>query len=185
MNLHELNAKVGAKPERFRTGRGQASGHGKSAGRGTRGARAKTGWKYKLFREGGQMPIARRLPKRGFNNAIFSTEWAFVNLRDLNQFENGTTVDLALLVAKGVVPRTRDGLKVLGHGTLEKKVSVKAHRISATARKAIEEKGGKIELLKAAGEGTRAAWKAKRGQGKSTVRRKTAKAKAAQQKAKK
>src|ERR1700689_5138102 len=123
MQLHDVNASVHLKPARFRTGRGQASGHGKSAGRGTRGARAKSGWKYKMFREGGQMPLARRMPKRGFNNALFRNVWAFVNLRDLNQFEDGAVVTLEACVAKGIVPRTLDGFKVLGHGTLEKKVS--------------------------------------------------------------
>lgn len=183
MNLHELNTKVPAKPKRFITGRGQGTGHGKSAGRGTRGAIAKSGWKNKLFREGGQMPLARRMPKRGFNNAFFSMDWAFVNLRDLNQFDDGATVDLAMLIEKGVVPgKKKDGLKVLGHGTLEKKISVKAHRISASARKAIEEKGGKVELLKVTGEDTPKHWKQQRGKGKSTARRTAAATKAKAQK---
>ena len=183
MNLHELNQKVHRKPKRFITGRGQATGHGKSAGRGTRGARAKSGWKYKMYREGGQMPIMRRLPKRGFNNAFFRTELASVNLRDLNAFEDGATVTMEALVAKNVVPRPLDGLKVLGHGTLEKKISVKCHKISAPARKAIEEKGGTVEILKVTGEDTPKAWKKKRGQGKSAARRTEAKAKAQARKA--
>jgi large subunit ribosomal protein L15 len=183
MNLHELNGKVHKKLKRFITGRGQASGHGKSAGRGTRGARAKTGWKYKAYREGGQMPLARRIPKRGFNNAFFRTEFAFVNLRDLNHFDDGATVTLEALVAKNIVPRPLDGLKVLGHGTLEKKINVKAHRISASARKAIEEKGGTVEILKVTGEDTKKAWKKARGHGKSSARRNTAKAKAQARKA--
>jgi large subunit ribosomal protein L15 len=178
MNLHELNAKVHAKPERFRTGRGQGSGNGKSAGRGTRGARAKTGWKYKMYREGGQMPLARRIPKRGFNNAFFRIEFAFVNLRDLNAFDEGSTVTLEELAARNIVPHELNGLKVLGHGTLEKKISVKAHRISASARKAIEDKGGTVEILKVTGEDTPKAWKKHRGQGKSAARRNAAKAKA-------
>jgi large subunit ribosomal protein L15 len=183
VNLHELNGKVKQKPQRFITGRGQGSGHGKSAGRGTRGAIAKSGWKAMLYREGGQMPLARRMPKRGFNNAIFSKEWAFVNLRDLNQFEDGATVTLAALIEKKIVPgKAKDGLKVLGHGTLEKKISVKAHRISATARKAIEEKGGTIEILKVEGEDTKKNWKAARGTGKSTARRNAAIARAKAQK---
>lgn len=178
MNLHELNHKIHGGPERFRTGRGQGSGNGKSAGRGTRGARAKTGWKYKMFREGGQMPIGRRIPKRGFNNNFFRKEFAFVNLRDLNQFDEGTTVTVEMLLAKNIVPHALDGLKVLGHGTLEKKINIKAHRISAPARKAIEEKGGTVEILKLEGDDTRKAWKAKRGQGKTAVRRNAAKARA-------
>jgi large subunit ribosomal protein L15 len=184
MNLHELNTKVKAKPKKFITGRGQGSGHGKSAGRGTRGARAKTGWKYKAYREGGQMPLARRIPKRGFNNNFFRQDFAFVNLRDLNQFEDGSTVTLEALVAKNIVPRPLDGLKVLGHGELEKKINVKAHRISASARKAIEAKGGTIEILKVEGDDTTKAWKKARGQGKSMARLKDAKARAQALKAK-
>jgi large subunit ribosomal protein L15 len=183
MNLHELNQTVHQHPQRFRTGRGQGSGNGKSAGRGTRGARAKTGWKYKMFREGGQMPIARRLPKRGFNNAFFRMEFAFVNLRDLNAFDEGATVTLELLVEKNIVPRELDGLKVLGHGELEKKINVKAHRISAPARKAIEAKGGTVEILKLTGEDTPKTWKKHRGQGKSATRRNAAKTKAQARKA--
>lgn len=183
MNLHELNHKIKGHDRHFITGRGQGSGAGKSAGRGTRGARAKSGWKNKLFREGGQMPIARRLPKRGFNNANFAKTWAFVNLRDLNQFDDGAVVTLEACVEKGLVPRVLDGLKVLGTGTLEKKVSVKAHRISASARKAVEAKGGTIELLAAAGEHSAKAWKDKRGKGKSTARRTAAKTKAQAKKA--
>jgi len=183
MQLHELNQKVDKKLKRFITGRGQGSGHGKSAGRGTRGARAKSGWKYKMYREGGQMPLMRRLPKRGFNNAFFRMEFAFVNLRDLNAFEDGATVTMESLVERNIVPRPLDGLKVLGHGTLEKKISVKAHRISASARKAIEEKGGTVEILKVTGEDTTKTWKKHRGQGKSAARRNEAKAKAQARKA--
>jgi large subunit ribosomal protein L15 len=178
MNLHELNQKVDAKLKRFITGRGQGSGHGKSAGRGTRGARAKTGWKYKAYREGGQMPLARRIPKRGFNNNFFRQDFAFVNLRDLNQFDEGTTVTLEALVAKNIVPRPLDGLKVLGHGELEKKINVRAHRISASARKAIEAKGGTVEILKVTGDDTTQAWKKARHKGKSTTRRDAARSKA-------
>lgn len=184
MNLHELNDKVKAKQKKWITGRGQGSGHGKSAGRGTRGARAKSGWKYQAYREGGQMPLARRIPKRGFNNAIFRQEFAFVNLRDLNQFDEGYTVTLEALVAKNIVPRPLDGLKVLGHGELEKKINVKAHRISASARKAIEAKGGTVEILKVTGDDTTKAWKKTRGAGKSTTRRNAAKSKAQALKAK-
>ncbi|MEZ0228770.1 MAG: 50S ribosomal protein L15 [Planctomycetota bacterium] len=184
MNLHELNQKVDKKPKKWITGRGQGSGHGKSAGRGTRGARAKSGWKTMLYREGGQMPLARRIPKRGFNNAIFRQEFAFVNLRDLNQFDEGSTVTLETLVAMNIVPRPLDGLKVLGHGELEKKVHVKAHRISASARKAIEAKGCTIEIIKVTGDDTTKAWKKTRGQGKSMKRRLDAKSKAQTLKAK-
>lgn len=184
MNLHDVNKAVKAKPKRFRAARGQGSGNGMTAGRGTKGARARSGWRYKLFREGGQMPIARRLPKRGFNNANFSLEWSFVNLRDLNAFADGETVNIATCTAKGLIPYLRDGLKVLGHGTLERKLTIQAHRVSASARKAIEEKGGKVELLKAPGEDTAKNWKAHRGEGKSMKRRKRAKERAAALKAK-
>ena len=183
MNLHELNHKIKGHKRHFITGRGQGSGNGKSAGRGTRGARAKSGWKNKLFREGGQMPIARRMPKRGFNNFNFAKTWAFVNLRDLNVFEDGAVVTLEACVQRGLVPRVLDGLKVLGTGTLEKKVSIKAHRISATARKAVEAKGGTIELLPSQGETAPAEQKAKRFKGKSTARRDAAKARAVARKA--
>ncbi len=178
MNLHDLNAKVPHKPPRHRVGRGGASGWGCSAGRGTKGASSKSGWKLKLYREGGQMAIARRMPKRGFNNAKFELRWAFVNLRDLNAFEDGTVVTPELCLERHLIPRVLDGLKILGHGTLERKLTVKCHRISKTATAAVEAKGGSIEHLKAAGEDTRKQWKAKRGQGKTTTRRKTAKARA-------
>lgn len=176
MNLHQVNAKVNRKPARHRVGRGGGSGWGCSSGRGTKGAASRSGWRLKLFREGGQMPIGRRMPKRGFNNADFGRVWAFVNLRDLNQFADGAVVTPELCLEKLLIPKMLDGLKVLGDGGLERKLTVKCHRVSATARKAIEEKGGSIELLKVAGEDARKQAKAKRGQGKSMLRRKAGKA---------
>src|SRR2546423_2036264 len=105
MELHDLNETVHKKPERRRVGRGGGSGWGASSGRGTKGARSRSGWRYKMFREGGQMPIARRMPKRGFNNAVFRKEWAFVNLRDLNAFDEGATVSLEACVEMGLIPQ--------------------------------------------------------------------------------
>jgi large subunit ribosomal protein L15 len=185
VNLHDLNNKVPAKSPRHRVGRGGSSGWGCSSGRGTKGASSRSGWRLKLFREGGQMPIGRRMPKRGFNNKLFGHVFAFVNLRDLNQFPDGTVVTPELCLQKLITPKVLDGLKVLGDGGLERKLTIKCHRISDTARKAVEAKGGTIELIKVAGEDARGKWKAKRGHGKTAERRKTAKAKAAAKQPKK
>jgi large subunit ribosomal protein L15 len=171
VNLHDVNQKVKRKPARHRVGRGGASGWGCSAGRGPKGAASRSGWRLKLFREGGQMPIGRRMPKRGFNNALFTTRFSFVNLRDLNQFPDGTVVTPELCLEKLLIPKVQDGLKVLGHGELERKLTIRCHRISRTAREAVEKKGGTIELLKVAGDDARSAWKARRGQGKTRRRR--------------
>lgn len=182
MNLHELNAIVAAKPYRHRIGRGPGSGWGCTAGRGNNGARCRSGWRAMLYREGGQMPIVRRLPKRGFNNRRFANVWAFINLHQLNAFQDGDVVTPEALLKQGLIPKIRSGLKVLGQGTLERKLTIRAHRVSATAKAAIEAKGGTIELIKAQGDDARKQWKAKRGQGKSRVRRDAAQARAAARK---
>lgn len=185
MNLHEVNGQVGKGLPRHRIGRGTGSGWGTTAGRGYNGALCRSGYKARWYREGGQMPMMRRIPKRGFNNKAFGNVWAFVNLYALNTFDEGTVVTAELLLEKGLIPKVRSGLKVLGVGTLEKKLTVKATRVSASAKAAIEGKGGTIELLKAEGDESKRDWQKKRNQGKRTVRRNDASSRAAAAKAKK
>jgi large subunit ribosomal protein L15 len=176
VNLDQLNDKVAGKPVRHRIGRGPGSGWGCTAGRGNNGARCRSGYKTKFYREGGQMPIVRRIPKRGFNNKNFGKVWSFVNLHELNAFDDGAVVSLEELLRRGVIPKARSGLKVLGVGALEKKLTVKAHSVSKTARAAIEAKGGTIELLPVAGEDAKKDWRAKRGKGQRAQRRAAAQA---------
>lgn len=185
MNLHEVNGQVSKGLPRHRIGRGTGSGWGTTAGRGYNGALCRSGYKARWYREGGQMPMMRRIPKRGFNNKAFGNVWAFVNLYALNSFDEGTVVTAELLLEKGLIPKVRSGLKVLGVGTLEKKLTVKATRVSASAKAAIEGKGGTIELLKAEGDESKRDWQKKRNQGKRTVRRNDASSRAAAAKAKK
>lgn len=183
MNLHEVNQQVAAKPPRHRIGRGPASGWGTTAGRGYNGARCRSGYKNRWYREGGQMPIVRRIPKRGFNNKRFGNVWAFVNLYALNSFEDGAVVTAEECLKRGLIPKERSGLKVLGVGTLEKKLTLRVHRVSATAKAAIEAKGGKVELLKAEGDTAKKDWQQKRLKGKARQRRVTAQTRAAEKKA--
>ncbi len=171
MNLDHVNAKAAPKPNRKRVGRGPGSGNGTTAGRGMNGAKSRSGTSNKAYFEGGQMPFIRRIPKRGFTNAPFRRDWAFVNLKDLNALEDGTTVTAALLLERGIIPKVRSGLKVLGVGELQRKLTVKANRASETAKKAIEAAGGTLELLPAAGDEAASRWKSKRGAGKTTTRR--------------
>ena len=178
MNIHEVNEAVAGKPVRHRVGRGPASGWGTTSGRGYNGAKCRSGYKNVVRREGGQMPFIRRLPKRGFNNKNFAKVWAFVNLHDLNAFADGAVVTAEECLRQGIIPKMKSGLKVLGVGTLEKKLTIKAHRVSAAAKTAIEAKGGTIELLEVAGENAKQDWRAKRHKGKRTVRRDEAKARA-------
>lgn len=178
MNLHEVNQHVAAWPEPFRVGRGAGSGNGCTAGRGNNGANCRSGAKTKFYREGGQMPFVRRIAKRGFNNKRFAKVWAFVNLHDLNAFADGDVVTAEECLKRNLIPKIRSGLKVLGVGTLERKVTVRCCRVSDTAKAAIEAKGGAIELLPAQGDLAKAQWKEKRGKGKSTVRRKAGQARA-------
>lgn len=180
MNEHEVNARVGPKPDRHRVGRGPGSGWGCTAGRGNNGACARSGHKRKLYREGGQMPFVRRIPKLGFNNAEFRREWAFINLSALNEFADGDTVTPEECLKRGLIPKMRSGLKILGVGALERKLTIRAHRVSEAARAAIVEKGGTIELLQAAGDQSKRAWQKKRGKGKATVRREAAEQRAKQ-----
>lgn len=145
MMLHELHPSTGANKAAKRKGRGAGSGNGKTAGYGHKGQKARSGAKRAGF-EGGQMPLQRRLPKRGFNN-IFATEYAIVKLSDLETFEAGSVVDAAALKAKGVIKKEYDGVKVLGNGTLTKALTVKVAKFTATAQQAIEKVGGKAEVI--------------------------------------
>ncbi len=144
MEIHNLGPAV-EKKSRNRVGRGIGSGNGKTAGKGHKGQKARTGGKIRRGFEGGQTPLYRRIPKRGFNN-IFSTEYATVNVSDLERFENGTVVNMELLVKEGLVRSELSGLKVLGNGTLTKKVTVEAKKFTNAAKEKIEAVGGKIEV---------------------------------------
>lgn len=146
MKLHEMKPVEGARKARKRVGRGMSSGNGKTAGRGHNGQNSRSGGGVGLTFEGGQLPLFRRIPKRGFTN-INRKEYAIVSLSDLNRFEDGTEVTPALLVENGIVKNEKSGIKVLGNGTLEKKLTIKAHKFSSSAAKAIEEQGGTSEVI--------------------------------------
>ena len=147
MKLHELRPNDKAFKERKRVGRGPGSGLGKTSGRGQKGQNARSGGGVRPGFEGGQLPLFRRLPKRGFSNAKFKTEYAVINLSDLNKFEDGAIVTPEILKEMGILKNQLDGVKVLGNGKLEKKLTVKAHRFSKTAQEAIEKMGGKAEVM--------------------------------------
>lgn len=144
MEMHDLGPAVKAK-SRSRVGRGIGSGNGKTAGKGHKGQKARTGGKIRRGFEGGQTPLYRRIPKRGFNN-IFSIEYATVNVSDLERFEEGTVVNMELLLNEGIVRKELSGLKVLGNGNLTKKLTVEAKKFTASAKEKIEAVGGKIEV---------------------------------------
>lgn len=146
MKLHELSPVPGSTKEVKRIGRGHGSGNGKTAGKGHKGQNARSGGGVRIGFEGGQMPLTRRIPKRGFNN-IFAKEIAIVNVSDLNQFTEDTVVDTELLVASGLVKKACDGIKVLGNGELTTKLTVKAAKFSKTAVEKIEKAGGKAEVM--------------------------------------
>ncbi|MGK0554936.1 50S ribosomal protein L15 [Macrococcus capreoli] len=146
MKLHEMKPVEGARKERNRVGRGMASGNGKTSGRGHKGQKARSGGGVRLGFEGGQLPLFRRLPKRGFTN-INRKDYAIVNLDQLNRFEDGTEVTPALLIEAGVVSNEKSGIKILGNGELTAKLTVKAHKFSASAKEAIEGKGGTTEVI--------------------------------------
>ena len=147
MKLHELVANEGAKQTKKRVGRGPGSGLGKTSGKGQKGQKARSGGGKGAVFEGGQLPLYRRLPKRGFSNAKFKTVYATVNLDDLNRFENGTVVTPALLKETGIVKKGLDGIKVLGEGTLEKKLTIQANKFSGSALEKIEKSGSKAEVI--------------------------------------
>ena len=146
MKLNELTPVVPRK-NRKRIGRGESSGTGKTAGKGSNGQNSRAGGGVKAYFEGGQMPIYRRIPKRGFSNMPFKKEYVVVSLDALNKFEDGSTVTPETLIEKGIVKKLKDGVKILGNGTLEKKLTVKAHKISKSAKEAIESKGGNVEMV--------------------------------------
>lgn len=147
MRLHNLKPRPGAKHRRKRLGRGEASGHGKTSGRGGKGQTARSGGSIRIGFEGGQMPLIRRLPKRGFNNAAFKRVYLPVNVEALNVFEDGARVDEPALRALGLAKGRADGIKILGDGELHRKLTVCAHAFSATARAKIEARGGTCEVV--------------------------------------
>ena len=146
MKLHELSPAAGSKTDRKRIGRGHGSGWGKTAGKGHKGQKARSGGGVRPGFEGGQTTLARRIPKRGFNN-IFATEYTVINVSDLERFVDGTVVDTELLKAAGLVTKELDGVKVLGNGELTKSLTVKAAAFSASAKEKIEKAGGKAEVM--------------------------------------
>ena len=145
MNLHELAPVAGSTHVGKRKGRGTGTGNGKTAGRGHKGQKARSGGSIRAGFEGGQMPLARRIPKRGFNN-IFAKPLEVINLSALNAFEDGDTVNAETLLAKGILAKCDNGFKVLGNGKVTKKVNVEASAFSASAKEAIEAAGGKAEV---------------------------------------
>jgi large subunit ribosomal protein L15 len=147
MRLHDLRPRPGAKHRRKRLGQGESSGHGKTSGRGGKGQTARSGSSIRPGFEGGQMPLIRRIPKRGFNNVRHGIRYLPVNLEDLNQFNDGSKVDLAALYSAGLANGTSDGIKILGSGELTRKLTVSAHSFSASAKSKIEAKGGVCEFL--------------------------------------
>ena len=146
MKLFELQPGVGSNKDTKRKGRGHGSGNGKTAGRGHKGQNARSGGGVRIGFEGGQMPIYRRLPKRGFTN-IFATNYAEVKVSDFNIFEDGAVVDAKALKEAGVIKKACDGIKVLGNGSIEKKITVQAKKFTASAKEKIEAAGGKAEVI--------------------------------------
>lgn len=146
MKLHELAPAAGSKKTRTRRGRGLGSGLGKTAGRGQKGQNSRSGGSVRSGFEGGQMPLYRRLPKRGFKN-VFAKEYAEVNISQLNRFEDGATVDPVALIEMGILKNVRDGIRILGNGTLEKKLTVIANGFTKTAEEKIVAAGGKVEVI--------------------------------------
>ncbi len=147
MKLHTVKPNPYATKAKKRVGRGPASGTGKTAGRGENGQNSRSGGGVRVGFEGGQTPLFRRLPKRGFSNAKFKKVYAVINLSDLNKFDNGAEVTPEVLKDMGLVKNTLDGIKVLGNGVLEKKLTVKANKFSASAFEQIEKLGGKAEVI--------------------------------------
>jgi large subunit ribosomal protein L15 len=147
MRLHDLKPRPGAKHRRKRLGQGESSGHGKTSGRGGKGQTARSGSSIRIGFEGGQMPLIRRLPKRGFNNARHTTRYVAVNLEALNRFDEGARVDVEALKRAGLANGRWHGIKILGDGELTKKLQVSAHAFSASARAKIEAKGGACEVV--------------------------------------
>ncbi len=147
MRLHDLKPRPGSKHRRKRLGQGESSGHGKTAGRGGKGQTARSGSSIRIGFEGGQMPLIRRIPKRGFNNANFAIRYVPINLESLNQFDDGATVDADTLRSKGLANGTLMRIKILGDGELTKKLTISAHAFSATAKAKIEKLGGTCTVI--------------------------------------
>jgi len=147
MKLHTIKPNAGATFTKKRVGRGIGSGLGKTSGKGHKGQNARSGGGVRPGFEGGQLPLFRRLPKRGFSNAMFKVRYAVINLSDLNKFEDGAVVTPELLSEMGLVKKQLDGIKVLGNGKLEKKLVVRAHKFSDVAKEQIEKLGGKAEVI--------------------------------------
>lgn len=146
MKLHELRPAKGAVKNRKRIGRGTGSGTGTTAGRGSNGQNSRSGGGVRPGFEGGQMPLFRRIPKRGFKNRN-KVEWTIVNIETLNAFENGTEITPALLIETGIIKKTNDGVKILGNGELNKKLNIKANKFTKSALEKIEAAGGKAEVI--------------------------------------
>ena len=146
MKLHELSPSEGSKKKAFRVGRGHGSGNGKTSGKGKKKKKARSGGGVRPGFEGGQMPIYRRLPKRGFTN-IFAKKYTSINVEDLNKFDNGTEITAEVLKENGVIKKINDGIVVLGRGDLNKKVTIKAKRFSKSAEEKISAAGGKAEVI--------------------------------------
>ncbi|MCI8941374.1 MAG: 50S ribosomal protein L15 [Dorea sp.] len=146
MKLHELSKPAGSTKKPKRKGRGTATGQGKTAGRGMNGQKSRSGGGVRLGFEGGQMPLYRRIPKRGFTN-VFKKEWSIMNLSDLNCYEDGTVVNPEKLIADGKVKQVTAGVKILGNGNLEKKLTIQANKFSKAAIEKIEAAGGKAEVI--------------------------------------
>ena len=147
MKLHELEKNIGATHARKRVGRGPGSGLGKTSGRGQKGQKARSGGSINPVFEGGQLPLYRRLPKRGFKNAKFKIRYATINIEDLNAFKDGTVVTPALLKDTGLIKKQLDGIKVLGNGKLEKKLTIQVNKFSTSALEKIKEAGSKAEVI--------------------------------------
>ena len=147
MRLHDLKPRPGSKHRRKRLGQGESSGRGKTAGRGGKGQSARSGSSIRIGFEGGQMPLIRRIPKRGFNNVRHGIAYLAVNIESLNQFEDGARVDEAALRSVGLANGKADGIKILGNGDLKKKLTVAAHAFSASAKQKIESAGGACEVI--------------------------------------
>lgn len=147
MKLHELEKNIGATQKRKIVGRGPGSGLGKTSGKGQKGQNSRSGGGVRATFEGGQLPLYRRIPKRGFKNAMFKTRYAVINVEELNVFEDGTVVSPALLKEAGIIKNQLDGVKVLGNGKLEKKLTIQANKFSTSALDKIKESGSKAEVI--------------------------------------
>lgn len=147
MKLDKLNYAEGSKKKRNRVGRGTGSGNGKTSGRGHKGQKARSGYSRKPGFEGGQLPLFKRIPKRGFSNYEFKTKYSVINVEDLNVFEEGVEITPEILKDTGILKNQLDGVKILGNGVLEKKLIVKANSFTKSAKEKIEAKGGKVEVI--------------------------------------